>query len=360
MLKRGGADVALAGFYRGVRPPESVGGVEPVILARTSDGAFVQRAAAVAGARMSTRRLASALGDADVILARNLETLPLAVHLRERSARPVRFVYEVLDVHQMMLGASRKARFMRAMEERLARGADLLLTSSEGFIAHYFGPLSGVKRPTLVVENKLLSDLPPPRQHRAGDGPPWRIGLFGALRCARSLEILSSLARDMDGKVEVAIRGRPSPNVFRDLAGDVTRWPHCTFHGAYQNPADLADIYGDVHFAFAIDYFEAGGNSEWLLPNRLYEAGAYGVVPLARAGTQTAAKLERLGCGIVLSDVEADLRALFEMLDATGYARERARVEALPRDHFVASDADCAELVRALAGEPVATLDAAA
>ena len=302
MLQCGGANVVVAGFHRSETPPAMVAGVEAIALGRTQDARMVSRAGSVLRARASVGTLVRKLGPVDAIMARNLEMLAIASVLRRSIGVPLPLTYEVLDVHRLAIDAGIKGRVLRALEGRLARDAHLLVTSSPAFLEGYFKPLSRVRLPVRIVENKVLAGSLPPAAEQRRAGPPWRIGVFGALRCRRSLEILRDLAAARNGRVEVVIRGRPSTAVFPDLAKEVAAWPHCEFHGPYRNPQDLPDIYSDIHFVWAIDYYEAGGNSEWLLPNRLYEGGLYGAVPLARDGTEIAVTLRRLDTGVVLTD----------------------------------------------------------
>ena len=98
---------------------------------------------------------------------------------------------------------------------------------------------------------------------------------FGALRCTKSLELLAAFTRATQGRFEVVLRGRPARVEFDDFDGFVQAEPHMRFEGAYRNPGDLPSIYGEVHFSWAIDFFEEGMNSNWLLPNRLYEGGRF-------------------------------------------------------------------------------------
>lgn len=352
MLCEGGAEVALAGFHRSSDPPATVAGVSPVSLGRTHDGAFTQRAMSVVRSRGAAAALAEQLGPVDAILARNLEALPLASTLRARLGGRARLVYEVLDIHRLLLGGGPAPRVLRTIEARLARDADALITSSPAFVESYFRPVSGVRCPITVVENTLLEPLPPEPPAPAA-GPPWRIGVFGALRCRTSLDLLRDLARTLDGKIEVVVRGRPSPAVFPDGLAEVARWPFFEVGGPYVSPDDLGALYENVHFVWAIDFFEAGANSEWLLPNRLYEAGAFRRVPIAREGTATAALMREMGFGHVAGpDIAADLAPMFRAMTAERYARERDKVARVPRSRFLASKADCVRLVATIAGEP--------
>lgn len=350
MLQRGGADVVLAGFHRADEAPGEVGGTAPIALGRTHDARMVNRALMVARTSLAAGRLASRIGQVDAILSRNLEMLAIGARLaRWHHALPL--AYEVLDVHRLALAGGAKGRAVRTLEGRLARSAHVLLTSSPAFVREYFEPLSQVRLPVRLVENKVLEGtVPSPAAARAA-GPPWRIGLFGALRCRRSIDLLAELAERQAGRVEVVVRGRPSPAVFTDLAGELERRRNIRYLGPYRNPDDLAAIYDDVHFVWSIDYYEAGANSEWLLPNRVYEGGLYGAVPIAARGTETARLLDGWGAGVCLEEpVEAPLNAMFAGLDQTRYAKEAGRIAAVPRTAFVATEAECRELVHAIVG----------
>jgi succinoglycan biosynthesis protein ExoL len=62
------------------------------------------------------------------------------------------------------------------------------------------------------------------------------------IRCRKSFDILSSLARVSGGAVEVIIRGRVSGATFRDFDAAIAELPNVRFAGPYRNPADLPSI----------------------------------------------------------------------------------------------------------------------
>jgi len=94
---------------------------------------------------------------------------------------------------------------------------------------------------------------------------------------------------------------------------------------------------------------EAGGNSDWLLPNRLYEGSRFGAVPIALASVETGRYLADRGFGVRLED-PSELEAFLDGLTAQRYAALRRELEAIPMGAFVADESDCRALVRALAG----------
>jgi succinoglycan biosynthesis protein ExoL len=354
-LKAGGADVTVAGFTRGRNLLEGEPGVRTIVLGETSDGKFAQRIGAIVKASAGLKGRLAAIDRPDVIIARNLETLALAGQAARLFDRNLPIVYECLDIHRLLLDDGWKGSLVRAFQRHFGRRAQLLITSSPAFVENFFQPRSGLSLPVLLLENKVLALdpdslplQPVPRAPKAGE--PWRIGWFGAIRCAKSLAILTDFARRMDGKVEIVLRGRPAYSEFADFDRIVADAPHVTFHGSYRNPEDLARIYDEVQFNWAIDFFEEGQNSEWLLPNRLYEGGLYGAVPIALKSTETGRFLARREIGVTIDAATPDaLEAMFSQMTPEIYAEQFARIAAVERGQWITGPADCRALVAKLA-----------
>lgn len=353
MLQAGGARVTLAGFRRHDVLPD-FGGIVPIDLGMTSDRAFGQRLVAVAKAALALGGRLKGVARPDVIIGRNLEMLALANRVRTIFGADVPVVYECLDIHRLLLGQGQVSRAMRGAERFFARGSVLLLTSSPAFVRDYFEPYGQSKAPVMLLQNKLLElgaaptmAIPPASSKRPDE--PWRIGWFGALRCAKSLELLAAFTRATQGRFEVVLRGRPAHVEFDDFDGFVQAEPHMRFEGAYRNPGDLPSIYGEVHFSWAVDFFEEGMNSNWLLPNRLYEGGRFGVVPIAMSGTETARFLTERHLGLLLEEPTVEcLVAAFGNLTPGGYGALRDAVTAQGPETWICGPADCLRLVEEL------------
>lgn len=351
MLVAGGAAVSVMGFYRGDHPPLSIEGAPVTPLAQTADAKFIQRIAAVLQGLLKPDAMLEAGRGADVVIGRNLEALALAVRLR-RSLPCARLVYECLDIHRLLLSTSLPARAIQRVEAALLRGVDLLLVSSPAFLREHFDRRPTLTAPSLLVENKVLAiDSAPPEPVPASAGPPWTIGWLGNLRCRKTLAVLSDLVRRHDGRVRLLVAGRPSPAVFDDLPGALAALPHTEYLGPYRTE-DQPGIYARCHFAWAIDWFEEGQNSAWLLPNRLYEAQAFGVVPIALRSVETGRWLAARGSGLLLDDSLGELDSRLATMDADAYAELRAAVARIDRADLIADRKECQQLVAALAGRP--------
>jgi succinoglycan biosynthesis protein ExoL len=358
MLEAGGAEVTLAGFRRASDIPPALERLSPIDLGRTRDGRFAQRLAAVASAALSLGARLKGAAKPDVIIGRNLEMLALAARARAGFWPGVPVVYECLDIHRLLLGRNAVSLAMRAAERRLCRDVALILTSSPAFVRDYFRPLARIDTPVALLANKVLELDGASRTAREellspAAGAPWIIGWFGALRCRKSLELLSAFTRGGEGRFEIVLRGRPARSELPDFERFVAAEPFMRFEGAYRNPEDLAGIYSAVHFSWAIDFFEEGLNSDWLLPNRLYEGCRYGAVPIAMRHTEAGRFLAGRGMGLLLDEATpAALGRLLGSLGEAGFRRLRERILAEDRATWVCDLSDCRALVERLAGLP--------
>ncbi|MGF6159331.1 succinoglycan biosynthesis protein ExoL [Ensifer sp. KUDG1] len=354
MLLAGGAQLTLAGFRRDANPLATIEGIVPVELGTTHDGRFVQRVGAIAKSCLSLKQALRGVERPDLIIARNLDMLAIARMAVSLFGGDVPIVYECLDIHRLLLSPGIAGKTLRASERLLGREARLLITSSPAFVENYFRPLSGISAPTMMLENKVLeldeTDARPSVTAAAAptDGP-WRIGWFGALRCRKSLALLASFSRRMEGRFEIVLRGRPAYREFDDFDGFIQNEPFMTFHGPYRSPEELGAIYSDVHFTWAIDFFEEGQNSKWLLPNRLYEGCRFGRVPIALRGTETARFLAIRGLGVLLDEADpAALAALMGSMTSEIYDATSRRIAACAPETWIFNRSDCEGLVRRL------------
>lgn len=352
MFSMGGAEVQVAGFRRGDAPAPSLPVEVVVELDITHDGRMLHRLAATIGAAWRAPDWAKSLRQPDIIVARNLEMLGVASRLRNVWKTPPALVYECLDIHRLMLRQDRIGQAMRSVEQGLMRHVDALIVSSPAFLRNHFN--RNDPPPALLVENKVFAPgLEVFGQNPVFDTPPEpiRLGWFGALRCSKSLVALDAVSRALGGGLEVELRGRPALTEFDDFHATTGASPHLAFNGPYKYPDDLAAMYSGVHFVWAIDFFEEGLNSSWLLPNRLYEGCLNGAIPIALAGTETAAFIERLGIGVVIPDIaEATLLKLFADLTAERIQQLAGKVALQDRTMFQCNPPECVDLVARLSG----------
>jgi hypothetical protein len=350
MLRLGGAQVAMAGFRRGAAPVQTLAGLPVRDLGRSFDGALAHRARLVARHAARPRQFRGVVGDAKIVLARNLEMLAIAATAQRAHAPAARLVYECLDIHRLMSGEGIAGAALRAMEGALLRRCSALLVSAPAFLSEHFEKrYAGLPRVHLV-ENKLLPRASGQARPAAGlrrSGPPWRIGWFGNLRCRRSLELLLALARESRGSAEIVLRGRPSPHALPDFAQRLAGAANLRYEGPYA-PGDLEGIYRDVHFVWGVDFTDEGLNSDWLLPNRLYEGGFFNTPAIAERRKATGRWLAARNAGLLVDDPLGDTLRALRALDRDGYLALEARTAAIATRELAFDASACRDLVAAL------------
>ena len=88
------------------------------------------------------------------------------------------------------------------------------------------------------------------------------------------------------------LRGYPAGTIaeeFDSLLGDL---PNFEFGGSYFYPDELSEMYAEIDFNWAFDMSDPNGNSAWLLPNRIYEGGCFGVPAIGAKETETGRWIE--------------------------------------------------------------------
>ncbi len=350
MLRRAGITVDVAGFRRGdVDVPE-----QAIVLGQTSNARMLARAGSVLRQRLSTHPALLALPRPDAILARNLEMLAIGVPLRARlsAGRHLPLVYEVLDIHRLMIGDGAVTRLLRRIERTLCCDVDRLLVSSPAFVRAYFQPHGQFDGPVTLVENKVFGPVPNAPTHPA-PGDALRIGWFGILRCAVTLQLIDAVTRARPGAVKVIMRGRPALDTLPDFHEVVAANPDLRYDGPYTYPDDLAAIYGAVDLAWLVDRYDAGKNSDWLLPNRLYESGVNGVPPIGLDGTEVANQMRALGIGVTLDAADtASVARAINALTPERLAALRQAQDAMPRSTWVTGESECRTLAEDIFAAP--------
>lgn len=290
------------------------------------------------------------LGDCGVIYVVNTDNAVLALLGRFFAGRRIPLVLELADIQPAMTGGGLVSKILRAIERAVLKRSALLVTTSPGFVREYFVPVQGYAGGIFLLENKVYpsSRLPAPVAVSVSSGRPWVIGCFGALRCRRSLELMHALASRLGDRVRFVLRGYPSGTIteeFDALLGDL---PNFEFGGSYFYPDELAEMYAEIDFNWAFDMSDPGGNSAWLLPNRIYEGGCFGVPAIGAKCTETGRWIDGHALGWTFAEpLEENLAKFFESLDPADWETVKRRCTGHPRDEFT-GDADYARLVARL------------
>jgi succinoglycan biosynthesis protein ExoL len=236
---------------------------------------------------------------------------------------------------------------MRGLERDLLQACERVVISSPAFERAYFAVRHpGAYRATLI-ENRM----PPgfaygPRPAPTRPNGAVTIGWFSNLRCKRSLGLLLDLADRFPHRVRLSLRGAPAKAEFSDFEARVAGRANVRFAGRYRWPEDLSAIYRGVDLVWAGDFHDAGANSKWLLPNRLYEGGYYGAPPFAPADSETGRWIAAQGfCFTLAEPLEESLPAFIEGLTLGALGEARARLLAAPESLFLQDDAEIPTLL---------------
>lgn len=332
-----------------------------VDLGSLRHGSYLRRLGVLAGAVARVLRHRRALRRADMIYARNLDNALLALLGRLVTGASAPLVYEVLDVRPPFLERSVRGRLMRWLERFVLRRSTLLVVSAPRFHSAYFGPVLGYDGPWHLLENKIADDSElsaakrpahVARARRPADRPasaPWRIGWFGYIDDLRSWHLLRHVAQALPERVHVHVRGIIYGGLDeRAIRAEMDALDNVTFGGRYLNPEDLPAMMADVDMVWCDDLTAAGGNSDWLLPNILYDGGYFAKPLLSRRVSPAGAFIDRHGIGWVLDEpLEGSLESLLRTLDGAAYERRRRATEALPARAFVETDDVAAMLAAA-------------
>jgi len=311
-----------------------------VDLGRAHDRALVKRVKSIfVGARRAAKH--ADLREADVIIARNLDMLATAFLAKRLTNLKTPVIYECLDVHIKMVQDNFVGKVLRWIEGKLLSRCRGLITSSPGFLRNYFDKYHAGKYKAYLVENRLAAGSDygvRPTQPKKGILGKLRLGWVGMLRCQRSLDLLCALAEKFPDTLEIRIHGIHAKTEIDVFEPEIDKRQNMIFAGRYKSPEDLASIYNDIDVVWAGDFMDAGYNSVWLLPNRIYEGGYYGVPSIAPKGTETGNWIAEKAAGFTLEEaLEDTLGELVSRLmkDRTELDHASRSLIALEQDVFV-------------------------
>lgn len=335
-------------FHRERDKAEEVTDWENIHLGTTYNRRYFQRLWAFVRCTGVLWRNRERLADCQVVYAVNTDNALLALLGRFLAGSTSPLVLELADIQPAMIGRGFVSRVLRVIERCVLRRSSLLVTTSPGFVRGYFHPVQGYSGEIFLLENKVYpaAGLPSAGGNTgpAAGGNPWVVGCCGAFRCRRSLDLMRELAARLEGKVRFVLRGYPAGTLADEFDALLGNQPGLTFGGPYSYPEDLAGIYGGMDFNWAFDEADPAGNSAWLLPNRIYEGGCFGVPAIAGKSTETGRWIEANGLGWTFEEPLGEtLAAFFESLEISEWESVKRRCASHPRADFT-GEADYARL----------------
>jgi succinoglycan biosynthesis protein ExoL len=223
---------------------------------------------------------------------------PALIYRRLR--REVALVWEIADLPGTTYAGSLVDRLLWHLLRRFAASVNLCILTSPSYVLRMAERGVHFNR-TLVLENL-------PRQGYVIDSEPRvprrsrvMVGCYGQIQDAAGIVMLcDAVHRVRDVSVVIAGAGAG----FAKLEEHCRLMPETVLLGSYSY-ADIASLYRSVDIAY-VPYDPRSGNNQAALPNRLYDAVAFGVPVIVPPGTFLAEEVRRHGVGIVLKDDSTD------------------------------------------------------
>lgn len=323
-----------------------------VELGETQDGSYARRALALIRSIFTLFRRRESLLHTSSFYARNVDQLILATIVRKLIRSQARITYEVLDIQPVFIGKGIRARLLRLVEGIFLKRVSLIVVSSPGFIHNYFEPVQGYRGDWFLLENKLHASAVPTLEtarsllavhsrHKSLEARKykWTVTYAGLIRGQSTLNLIMRLAEKFENEVLFKFYGvltTINPDSFWTA---ITQHKNMIYCGEYVNPDDLADVYSDTDFVWALDLENVDNNSRWLLPCRFYEAGYLGLPCLVARDFEVGRKVESLNAGWTFSaPLEDTLSDFFESLTPAEYASKRQHIAELPADTFLSKN----------------------
>lgn len=259
----------------------------------------------------------------DIIYARNLDLLIVALLIRIIVNRKASVVYEVLDIHPSF-NNGKYQKVLRYLEKYCIEKCDSVVVSSNGFSSYL---QKNYNLDNIIIQENRIND-----KHRHYFRPeilnfehPIKIGFFGKIRCQTSLELLFDYCRAWPEEVQLRIAGI-IPNNLEETISTGRELQNVEILGPYDHPQGLQSLYDGCHFCWAVDNHDHV-NSPLLLPNRVYEAIAAGIPSLGLQDTEVGKFLQVNEVGLVMDDLTVNgLRALLFNIKKPDYDKLRDSV----------------------------------
>ncbi len=319
---------------------------ENVALGETENGAYFDRIWSIFRGAFRAAKHKQALTESDLIVARNLDMLATAFLTKRLTGLRTPVVYECLDVHRMLCRKDLIGWIARKFEAAFLKRSRGVIVSSPAFVREHFDRHYDDGFRFFLIENRLLSSFArsvgrPTLDPQPASSRPLRLGWVGILRCQRTLDLMVRAAQAFGDAIEIRVHGKPDLWSVPNFHDTIERVDNISFFGSYKAPGDLPGIYGELDLVWSGDFMEAGLNSKWLLPNRIYEGGYFAVPPIAPAETQTANWVLDNEAGFVVAEpIEESLIVILRelMSDRDAIQSRREALGSMPQTALVEPD----------------------
>lgn len=224
----------------------------------------------------------------------------------------IKFVYENADLSYTKIKYSVVSGLFKKADQLMVRKSLATVFTSEGFVKYHYGdkcPDNVILKPNKI--NKHILELPSVKKKEVNTGS-LRFAFVGLIRYMSIFNMADVISRSFpnhsfhfygifsDEKSDEA-------KAFKALVGR----PNVFFHGRFNNPADLPEIYSNIDVVVST-YDVTSDNVRYAEPNKIYESIFFRTPIIVSKGTFLADKVKELGSGFAVDAM--DERAIIEQV----------------------------------------------
>ena len=251
----------------------------------------------------------------DLIHVQGLDMLKIACTYKKRSRKPVRIIYEVADLHRLLVDRQKSPvaqvaqKYLRFMDRHLEKQYDLLVLTSMKYYDVYFHGFVA-KEKVLYMPN--VPDLSAFTSYQKKINGEFTVGYIGGVRYKKEIKLLLNAAKICNMHLMFAGFEDEPLEIEPICKAD----PNIEWVGRYDFNKQAAELYGKCDVMYSV-YDADMHNVRVALPNKLYEA-VYCEMPLIVArNTYLAQVVEEWGVGVAVDHKSVDelAEALRELRD---------------------------------------------
>lgn len=265
-----------------------------VIKRNANEGSPIKRLGATISVIREIISIAKRL-EPDVLYLSKTDILFAAVLYKKITKKSVRLVYEVSDLHTLMVDEQKKiykkliSKLIKKTEKSLCKSIELLIVTSEFFYNQFYQ--------SFVSEDKVvfMPNTPDPFVfdgfHRKSNDK-FTVGFIGAIRYAEQLEMLIDASIEANINVLIAGAGKD----YLRIKEYAENYENIEVYGEYKYDEEIKELYERVDCIYSV-YDAELTNVQIALPNRLYEAAFTSTPIIASKNTYLGDIVEKYDIG---------------------------------------------------------------
>lgn len=253
------------------------------------------------------------------------------------------YIFEECDLNHTYIGNSLLRKAFEILDCHIIKKSLRTVFTSEGFFTYH--KLKDTSNIT-VIANKLPESIRSIKvlEPRKTDITHLSFGFAGSVRYETIVSFASILVRNYP-QHEFHFFGNIQECV-RENAAKLGKYSNCHFHGRFQSPVDLPEIYSQLDFTLAT-YDTRFENVRYAEPNKIYEAVYFRTPIIVSKGTFLAEKTKNLKLGFAVDAMsEEDVKSFIDGLTADMIKKSRVEISSIPIDYAIDNNDEFFNIVK--------------